>query len=366
MTTSIPAQTITTGNQVNLEFARAMQIQKPGHFRARGYAVNPLAAQAGGVIVPKDASPREAFKLAGADFRVAQTPIFFGTPDSILDRTMDEAPDHCAIARCDNGHLLGIMGRGYTPVQNESLIQLFEYLREDVEIDNIVSIRDGRKVFVTASCDIEGEVTEGDRIRRYIHAFNSFDGSSAFGVFFSDVRLVCANQLRFLCGKGAQAAKREGAGLVMRHTKSVEMFAKSLPALINLEQQKFSRDLEALKPLTTLPLSTEAAKHILETTYSDVLARPITDKDTKQKRERKLSDLPQIATIRSHYSGRTGFGIETGTVWGMFQAITQFETHDAGRLKNDVERARTRLESLWGGDGADRIAKAREACLALV
>ena len=50
----------------------------------------------------------------------------------------------------------------------------------------------------------------------------------------------------------------------------------------------------------------------------------------------------------------------------MFQAISQFETHDAGRAKDDVERARNRLESLWGGQGAERIAKAREACLSLV
>jgi phage/plasmid-like protein (TIGR03299 family) len=354
------------GNAVSQEFARDKQILKPGRYQDRGYQVNPLAAQAGGTVIPKSATPHQAFNMAGADFRVARTPVFFGTPDSIVDRLMDESPDHCAITRCDTGSLLGIMGKGYTPVQNKSLIQLFEYLREDVEIDNIVSIRDGRKVFITASCDIEGDVIEGDKIRRYLHAFNSFDGSSAFGVFFSDVRLKCANQLNYLCGKGAREAQQDGAGLVMRHTKSVEQFAASLPVLINLEQQKFSRDLEALKPLTTLTLSPNAAKFILETTYSDVLARPITDKDTKQKRERRLSDLPQIATIRSHYSGETGYSVESGTVWGMFQAISQFETHDAGRSTDDVERARIRLESLWGGKGAERIAKAREACLSLV
>lgn len=353
-------------NAVSQEFAREKQILKPGRFEDRGYSVNPLAAQAGGTVVPQNATPRQAFQMAGADFRVAQTPVFFGTPDTILDRVMDESPDHCAITRCDTGALMGIMGKGYTPVQNDSLIQLFDYLHEDVEIDNIVSIRDGRKVFVTASCNIEGEVTEGDKVRRYLHAFNSFDGSSAFGVFFSDVRLVCANQLRYLCSKGARKAQAADAGLVMRHTKSVEQFAQSLPALINLEQQKFSRDLEALKPLTTTKLSEEMARHILEHTYSDVLSRPITDKDNKQKRERKLSDLNQIATIRSHYSGNTGYGIEPGTVWSMFQAISQYETHDSGRTKDSIERARCRLESLWGGQGAERIGRAREACLQLV
>jgi len=70
--------------------------------------------------------------------------------------------------------------------------------------------------------------------------------------------------------------------------------------------------------------------------------------------------------IRSHYSGNTGIDIIPNTVYGLLQAITQFETHDAGRTKDPIKAARTRLESLWGGAGAERIDLAREACLALV
>ena len=166
--------------------------------------------------------------------------------------------------------------------------------------------------------------------------------------------------------KGASRAKSEGAALVMRHTRSVESFAKALPQLINVEQQKFETDLSKLRPLTTTKLSSEQVKRVLESTYSDDLARPITDKVTEEKRSRLLADLPHVDVIHSHYSGETGFGVETGTAWGLFQAITQYETHDAGRLKGDTDRARARLESLWGGHGAKRITKAREALLALV
>ena len=86
---------------------------------------------------------------------------------------------------------------------------------------------------------------------------------------------------------------------------------------------------------------------------------------------RTLNDLPEIGIIRSHYSGTTGLGIRdldgvSGTAYGLFNAITQFESHDAGRAKDETERARTRLEALWGGTSAKRIERAREACLALV
>ena len=354
-------QAITQANTVSTQYAREKAASVYGRYKENGYSVNPLVSQAGGTLITDRVSASEAFHLAGADFKVKKTVVNY-----VHDDEQRMSKDHCAIVREDTGDCLGIMGNSYTPVQNDALILMFDYLRENVEIDNILTIRQGRKVFVSARCDIEGEVTSGDKVRRYLHAFNSFDGSSAFGVFFSDIRLQCANQINYLCNKGASRAKSEGAALVMRHTRSVEAFAQALPQLINVEQQKFETDLSKLRPLTTLKLTADNARQVLEHTYADDLARPITDKDSGAKRPRLLSDLPQVDRIRSHYSGETGFGVERGTAWGLFQAITQYETHDAGRLKSDVERARARLESLWGGTGAKRIGKAREALLALV
>jgi phage/plasmid-like protein (TIGR03299 family) len=350
---------------VSTQYARGEEAAVYGRFKENGYQVNPLVSQAGGTLITDSLSPAEAFRVADADFKVIKTTSNY---EIIATGEKRVHQDYCSLYREDTGAPLGVMGKNYTPVQNDSLIVLFDYLRENVEIDNILTIRDGAKIFVSARCDIEGEITSGDKVRRYLHAFNSFDGSTSFGVFFSDVRLQCANQINYLCNKGASRAKSEGAGLVMRHTRSVETFAKALPQLINVEQQKFETDLSQLRPLTTTKLSSEQIKRVLESTYSDDLARPITDKVTKEKRARLLSDLSCRDVIHSHYSGETGFGVETGTAWGLFQAITQYETHDAGRLLSDTDRARARLESLWtpNGAGVKRITKAREALLALV
>lgn len=384
-------QAITQANTVTTQYAREKEAMVYGRYKENGYQVNPLVSQAGGTLITEQLSAAEAFRLANADFKVRKSVVSYahdvtdfvdavddeGAPlyedDGITRQKMPVtttearvSKDHCALVREDTGDCLGIMGSNYTPVQNDALILMFDYLRENVEIDNILTIRQGRKVFVSARCDIEGEVTAGDKVRRYLHAFNSFDGSSAFGVFFSDVRLQCANQINYLCNKGASRAKSEGAALVMRHTRSVEAFAQALPQLINVEQQKFETDLNRLRPLTTLKLNGAMVKNVLEHTYSDDLARPITDKDSGKKRPRTLADLPQVNVIRSHFSGETGFGVDSSSAYGLFQAITQYETHDAGRLKDNTERARARLESLWGGSGAKRIEKARESLLALV
>lgn len=328
-----------------------------------------IALAAGGTPVGPDATPAQAFAAAGADFLVEPCPLAFDYSPEAGTFDWRSISTHKALIRTDTGRALGVVGRGYQPIQNQSLIDLFAFLHEDAQLDNIVVLGGGKRVYATATIAIEGEVIPGDPIRRHLHAFNSHDGSTAFGVFFSDLRLVCANQLAYISGKGARKARAQGEGLVVRHTRSATEFARRLPELIDLQSRFFRQTLDELKPLTTASLTTEAARFILEATYADKLAVPIKDKDSGEKRARTFDDLTtERDTIRSHCFGSTGIGIATEdrSVWNLFQAITQFETHDAGRLKDPVAAARARLESLWGGESAARIARAREACLALV
>ena len=336
-----------------------------GKYREHGYAVNPLTAQLG-TFVPERASATEAFAIAGLNWTAEKRPVFYMGPDGPL-----ESPDHCSIVRSDNDALLGIHGTAYTPVQNKALINLLDYLREDIHLETVLSIRNGRRVFATAAINTESEVVPGDRVRRYLHLFNSHDGSSGFGVFFSDVRLACANQLNYLTGRAASTAAANGDGLRRKHTSSVTAFASSLPHLIDLERRSFASSIDELRSLTSIKLTTEIARRVLEATFADKLATPIRDKTTDTKRPRTLADLPEILTIREHYAGNTGLGINTipgiaGTAYALFNAITQHTTHDTGRASDSTERARARLEALWGGTAAKRIDRARQACLALV
>jgi phage/plasmid-like protein (TIGR03299 family) len=357
--------TLSTAHRVTQAYsAEGAAVAVYGRYKELGFQVNPLIGQLG-TMIPEHVSASESFQIAGLDWEVEKRPVFYMGADGPV-----ESPEHCSIVRADTDACLGVHGIGYTPVQNSALINLLDYLREDVRIENVLSIRGGRKVFATASIRCEGEVVPGDRVRRYLHAFNSFDGSSSFGVFFSDVRLYCANQLNYFTGKAISQANANGTGLRMKHTASVTSFAEKLPQMIDLQRRAFDRSLAELRDMTKVTLTPELARRILEATFADKLAQPIRDKGSSTTRPRTLNDLPEIGTIRSHYSGGTGIAMDLpgvrGTAYGMFQAITQAETHDAGRSKDPIERARTRLESLWGGASAKRIDRAREACLALV
>jgi phage/plasmid-like protein (TIGR03299 family) len=336
-----------------------------GKYRDRGYAVNPLIDRVG-TAIPENVSASDAFRIAGLDWTADKRPAFFMGADGPV-----QAPDHCSIVRSDTNALLGIHGAGYTPVQNDAMVNLLDYLREDITVENVLSIRGGRKVFATASIRTEDEVLPGDKVRRYLHLFNSHDGSSGFGVFFSDVRLACANQLTYLTGKAVGTAVAKGAGLRCKHTVSVTEFAQKLPQLIDLERRSFRKSIDELRALTNVQLTTELARRVLEQTYADKLDTPIKDRTSGATRPRTIADLKEVDVIRGHFAGDTGLGIRdlpgcAGTLYGLYNAITQFETHDSGRAKDETERARARLESLWGGTSAKRIDRARQACLALV
>lgn len=332
-----------------------------GAYRQHGYTVAPLTDKLGTTV--SGVSAAQAFDLACLNWTADKRPAFFMGADG-----PKQSKEHCAVVRSDNDGLLGIHGRGYTPIQNTALIEVLDFLREDIEIENVLSIRGGRKIFATASIRAEAEVVTGDKVRRYLHLFNSHDASSSFGIFFSDVRLRCANQLNYLTGKACRNAEAEGNGLRVRHTSGATRLIQDLPGLIDLQRRRFDTSIDELRRMADIQLTTDLARRILETTYADKLARPHTDRKSGEQRPRTLGDLPEISTIRSHYAGGSGLGIRdtagaAGTVYGLFNAITQFETHDAGRAKDATERARTRLEALWGGTSAKRIDTARQVCL---
>ena len=52
-----------------------------------------------------------------------------------------------------------------------------------------------------------------------------------------------------------------------------------------------------------------------------------------------------------------------GSMWGAYQAITEYFSHDAGRALDTTDAARQRLESLYWGTGATTIARAHELAL---
>jgi hypothetical protein len=173
---------------VTQQYARRDAAMVYGRFQAQDYALATPAEKAGGCPVPGGLSATEAFCLAGCAFPVEKRPVLV----PLADGRQGAATEHCAIVRSDTGAVLGIHGSSYTPVQQQAMVDLLDFLREEIQLENVLSIRGGQMIVATASIGLDEAITPGDAIRRYLHLCNSHDGSSAFSVAWSSQRLYTA------------------------------------------------------------------------------------------------------------------------------------------------------------------------------
>lgn len=330
-----------------------------GRYRAAGYATEPIALRAGGVMVPETVSAHDALAMGDLAFTAEKRPLaFMGQDGWVAD------PNHCTIVRSDRDTLLGTFKDSYEVLQHSTLANVLERLGDKAVIEQVLSIRDGRKAYVTARIAL-GSIGD-DPVVRHLHLFNSHDGSAAFGALFTDTRLFCANQLGTITrGRSAETLLRHP------HTAGITRFAEQLVHRIDTETGRFRTECEALARLRRCPTSKELTDRILRATFADELARPVTDRRGGEKRERTVEDLQYRDVIRSHFLDDTGLGTESEdckySVYRLFNAITQALTHDQPRnAANQIEQARARFESLMGGTAAARINRAREASLAAV
>jgi phage/plasmid-like protein (TIGR03299 family) len=310
-----------------------------------------------GHVVDGTLPAREAFELGGALFRVEPRPVYTAGAE--------EVPGYRAICRTDTGAALSIMRSTYQPVQNDQLLRVAEALREDLEMDAVCVLAEGRKVTFTASIrGAEGEVTRGDAVRQYLVGATSHDGTVAFQVLFTPVRVVCANTLAAALGGVGESNVRR-----IRHTRNAEQLIAKLPDIIDVQRGAFTAGLDELAAMAATPCTDALFRDYVAGVFADQLTGKINDTrgDASTARERTVEDLPCWADLVAKWEGALVGGDlpgVRGTYWGAYNAITEFCSHDAGRSRDPVESARQRLEALWFGKGAETVDRAHSLALA--
>lgn len=316
-----------------------------------------------GTVLDGTLPAREAFALANADWEVTSTPIF--------DPMGQPIKGYQAIGRGDNGQVLSVQKDSYTIVQNEQLIKLAEALHEDASMSAVVVLDEGRKVTFTAKIHgAEGEVVKGDEVHQYIVGATSHDGSIAFQTLFTPIRVVCNNTLSAALGHADRTgAAAKGKRLSVRHTVNCNALIDRLPEIIDMKRQQFTAGLEELEAMAKKPCTSAQFRQYCEQVFADQLAGMVNAKrgDKASARPKQLTDLPAWDSVANKFAGEgIGFDIKgvKGTMWGAYNAITEYISHDAGRTLDSTEAARKRLESLYWGNGAAIITKAHALALA--
>lgn len=261
-----------------------------------------------GVVTEEAATADEALVLAGLDWPVSKT------EDEVtvdLGGVAVPVAGRYATYRTREGaapETLGVVGKGYTPIQNDEAFEWLSALAlvdEGATFETAGSLLGGRQVFMSMLMPERLMVGGRDEIAQYLVAYNSHDGSTGLGFLISPVRVVCANTLGMAIG----GAKHR---ISIRHTAGARDqmdVAREELGIYERYMATFAHSAERL--LATSMTDTQFTKwmndHLFDT--------PTTDRQ-------KVARATKTEELLGYFNGPTNSEI-AGTRWAALQAITE-------------------------------------------
>lgn len=305
-----------------------------------------------GVQLPAHALPKDALVAAKMnDWNVSTQPIYRKKADG----TFVEIESHREIARTSDDTNLGICGTRYVPIQNEAFVEPFEIIVKEKQavIETAGSLYDGRIVWMLAKLPKEILIPGApeEQIKEYLLLSNAHDGSGAWRMFFSNVRVVCANTYNMALSD--RKAVRDGISI--RHTTSAEAKIKEAHRIIKLASD-FNADFEK----KVLKMAATKYTDVQMKELASKLFVPVTQPGEKKKEESTRSKNMQEKVIELFAYGK-GHEKIRGTAWAALSAVTEFaDHHRSTRTEEGGNEKESRLASVWFGSGKTLKQKAWE------
>ena len=277
----------------------------PANFTS-GWLGNGQAAWHGQGVVTEGTLPaREAFETADALFTVEKRELSYP-----IEHEDDGSPELQApagvfgVIRTDTQDLLGVVSKQYEIVQNDSLLRMAEFIREEVDMDCVIVLSDGAKVCFTATLrGAETDIVPGDTVKRRIVGYLGHDGKTGCGAKFTNIRVVCQNTL-------TAAMQDSGARSSITHKNGANNNFDALISSIDVARQDFVTECELMREFSRASMGRDAFRDFVDEVYN------IDEGQVFRKRE-------QLERAFMH-----GYGWEyaPNSIWTAINAVTQVET----------------------------------------
>jgi phage/plasmid-like protein (TIGR03299 family) len=300
-----------------------------------------------GIEVKEPVTMEEALTVGGLRWRVEDVPI----------QTCDDPPTptdkRVALVRTDRPagdgrRVLGIVHKGFKPLQNEDGARLFDAIfGQGKHVYHTGGyLGNGEVVWLLAKIPRTLTIGKRDIVEPYALFANSHDGSQAFTISLTTIRVVCQNTLNIALSQKGVGAKfrRSHQGSFSEHAEAAREFwgnaMKQLDeitgeftrlSLIRCRDDQCRDLLERLLPLPRKPRNIErhpGLKKAYETRCQDILKAR--ESITKLRMQGKGMEMETAA----------------GTFWGVLGAITEYIDHH-----KEIEGSRVSYALL--GDGMD-------------
>lgn len=290
-----------------------------------------------GIEVAKPVTVEEALKVGGLNWAVGEVDLMTADdpPSPVLKRKaivrMDRNPG-------DERRVLGVAHRGFQPIQNRDGAMLFDAVfgHGKAVYHTGGYLGNGETVWLLAKINKTLEIAKGDVVEPYALMANSHDGSTAFHIRPTTVRVACQNTIALALKekKFGEQFRRAHQGTMREHAEAAQEFFKATLAELDHVAGSFTG-------LTKKQCNAESFKEML----AALLPEPKKPRNIEQNPglkkafEQRLADVfearKQITTLRETGRGMSLPG-SPGTYWGVLNAVLEFVDHhqrvDGSRL----------------------------------
>ena len=290
----------------------------PANFTSGWLGNNEVAWHGQGIVTAGTLPAREAFETADALFTVEKRELHF---PKVLDEPRDGEWDFTpsgsfAVVRTDTQALLGVVSKQYEIVQNESLLRMAEFIREEVDMDCVIVLSDGAKVCFTATLrGAQTDIVPGDTVKRRIVGYLGHDGKTGCGAKFTNIRVVCQNTL-------TAALKDTGAQSSITHKNGANNNFDTLIQSIDVARQDFVTECDLMREFSRTSMDFHTFNEFVDEVYN-------VEEDTVFRKREKLEE----AFTRGY-----GSDYAPRSLWSGINAITQVETSTLGQTKAGTNR----------------------------
>lgn len=284
------------------------------------------------------ATAAEAIQAAGLDFNVDLKSL----------KTNDDlpVPQRKGVVRSDTNEVLGVVGNSYVPIQNAEAFQFLDTVVAGGELryHTAGALGRGERIWMLAILPGHIRVNNTDDItEKFLLLSNSHDASSALRVYFTPIRVVCANTL------GAAERKSRGQGVSIVHKGDLGAKVRESQKILGLAGRFYDDVQIGVNRLANYQPSRQQLDQYFQELYPD----PLEGNKTRAANVRQ-----ELFRLFEEGKGQDIPGIKH-TAFAAFNAVTEYVDHmRPARGRNDEDRRSRRLESNWFGSGALLKAKA--------
>ena len=269
-----------------------------------------------GVVTDGTLPAREAFETADALFTVEKRELLYPVFDDESHVEGVGSSGSFGVVRTDTQALLGVVSKQYEIVQNDSLLRMAEFIREEVSMDAVVVLANGGKVCFTATLNgAEADIVPGDKIKRRIVGYLGHDGKTGCGAKFTNIRVVCQNTL-------TAALAESGKHSTITHKNGANGNFDALINSIDVARQDFVTECDLMREFSRASMGLRSFDEFVDEVYN------IEDDQVFRKR----------GQLERAFTNGYGADFAPNSIWNAVNAITQIETSTLNQTRAAANR----------------------------